>query len=132
MLETRDLAYSMKWERTEAGRGDLVKCEVSAARTSERGWGMLIAEVGLAPGMEVDRASLEAVLQSQSARVDSYEVRPDKVVFYLWPRGEVSRFEFFVRLPLAMKARSGFSRLYDYNNPEAVAEVGVVDWVVRD
>lgn len=132
LMASADLAFAVRWEKLEAGRGDFVKCEVSAGRTSQRGYGMLIAEVGLGPGIDVDRASLEAVLQSQRSRVDHYELRPGKVIFYLWPRGADSRFEFLVRPRLAMQAKTSVSRLYDYNNPEAVVEARPVEWVVRD
>jgi hypothetical protein len=50
---------------------------------------MMIAEIGLAPGAEVARASLELVMKNVSLGVDHYEILPDRVLFYLWPKAEV-------------------------------------------
>lgn len=105
--------------------GELIRCSVKAERVGFRGYGMMLAEVGLAPGMEVDRASLEG------APVDRYEVLPDRVVFYLWPRAGGVSFEFFVRARMRMQAKTGASVLFDYYNPEARTEVAPVVVVVR-
>ena len=50
--------------------------------------------------------------------VDSFEVAPDRVTFYIWPRGANARFHFVFRPPFAMTARSAQSVLYDYYNPD--------------
>jgi hypothetical protein len=50
-------ALKVSYERTEAEVGQPISCRVEASRGA--GDGMLLAEVGLPPGAEVDRASLE-------------------------------------------------------------------------
>jgi hypothetical protein len=120
-----ELRYSVVFDGQEVGVGDLVRCTVKAERVGFRGYGMLLAEVGLPPGAEVDRTSLAA------AGADYYEVEPDRVVFYLWPRAGGTSFSFLFRPRFAMTAQSAPSRLYDYNNPEARAEMVPSRWVVR-
>jgi len=91
---------------------------------------MMLAEVGLPPGAEVDRASLEAVKESGEG-VGSYEVQPDRVVFYVWPIAGGSKFGFDFRLRYRMVSSSAPSTLYDYYNPEAAAAVMPVKFSVQ-
>ena len=97
--------------------GRPVDCAVEAGRRRFRGYGMLIAEVGLPPGAEVDRESLELALRD--GHVQRYEVWPDRVVTYLWPRAGGTRFDLRWYPRLAMRARSAPSSLYDYYSPSA-------------
>ena len=115
--DTRTLRLKVNFDRREIGIGEAVTCRVEAERIGFRGYGMMIAEVGLPPGAEVDRESIE------KGTVDGYEVQPDRVVFYLWPSAGGSAFEFAFRPRFAINALSAPSLLYDYYNPEANAAV---------
>ena len=86
---------------------------------------MMLAEIGLPPGAEVDRASLEA------AAVSRYEIQPDRVVVYLWPQAGGATFDFLWSPRFPIEAKSAASVLYDYNNPESRAEVLPSLWRVR-
>jgi hypothetical protein len=100
-----------------------VTCQVDAARAMNLGFGMLLAEVGLPPGAEVDRDSLEAVLHDRRSGVYRYDVLPDRVVLYLWPPNDSSPFSFDFHTRFAMEAKSAPSSLFDYYNPEVSSEV---------
>ena len=90
---------------------------------------MMIASIGLPPGAEVDRASLQDLINSY--RVYNYEVMPDRVIFHLWPRTGVSEFHFNLHARFPMNAKSEPSILYDYYNPEALSEVPPFRWIVK-
>jgi hypothetical protein len=96
-----------------------VACDVAISRPSFRGFGMMIAEIGLPPGAEVDRGVLEEIVGDAKSGVDSYEVAPDHVTFYVWPRAADVKFRFLFRPRFPMKARAAQSALYDYYNPDA-------------
>ena len=64
---------------------------VHAERVGFRGYGMMLAEVGLPPGADVDRPSLDSAVSASGWDLQSYEVQPDRVVFYLWPRAGGTR-----------------------------------------
>jgi hypothetical protein len=98
------------------------ECTVNAERVGFRGYGMMLAEIGLPPGAEVDRASLEA------AGVDHYDVQPDRVVFYLWPKAGGTKFHFRFTSRFSMQAKSAPSVLYDYYNPDARVTVPPADF----
>jgi hypothetical protein len=121
--ESRRLRISVDYSTTRAKVGDAITCHVSAERVGFRGYGMLLAEIGLPPGAEVDRGSLEHAEQNLQAGIGRYDVLPDRVVFYLWPQAGGAAFGFSFRPRLGEKAKSATSVLYDYYNPETRAVV---------
>jgi A-macroglobulin TED domain/Alpha-2-macroglobulin family/Carboxypeptidase regulatory-like domain/MG2 domain/A-macroglobulin receptor binding domain/Alpha-2-macroglobulin bait region domain/Macroglobulin domain MG3 len=127
--ENRALHLKVSYDHTDPKMGDDVECAVQAERIGFRGYGMMLAEVGLPPGAEVDRASLEEAANGGGAF--GYEIQPDKVVFYLWPRAGGVSFQFKFRMRYRMEAMSGPSLLYDYYNPESNAAVAPVRFTVH-
>jgi hypothetical protein len=71
-----------------------------------------------ASGAEVGRGVLEGIIGDGKSGVDSYEVAPDHVMFYVWPRAADVKFRFVFRPRYAMKALAARSVLYDYYNPD--------------
>ena len=110
----KDFTLETKFSNTTVKVNEPVTCTVRISRPDFRGSGMMIAEVGLPPGVEVDRGSLEATLK----QVDSYEVAPDHVTFYVWPQASGLEFRFRFRPRFAMRAKMAESVLYDYYNPD--------------
>jgi hypothetical protein len=121
--DTRALRLQVRFDRTQPAFGDTVTAHVEAERVGFRGYGMMLAEVGLPPGAEVDRSSLESA--------GSYEVQPDRVVFYLWPVAGGATFDFRLRLRYRCDALTAPSLLYDYYNPENRAVVAPTRFVVH-
>jgi hypothetical protein len=100
--------------------GKPIDCTVSARRFGSEGYGMMLAEVGLPPGADVDRASLGKLLDNFA--IERYELQPDRIVFYLWPsapEGEKFTFRFTPRY--AIRAKAAPARLTDYYNPDLSA-----------
>jgi CD109 antigen len=92
---------------------------------------MMLAEVGLPPGAEVDRSSLDSAVADSSWDLQSYEVQPDRVVFYLWPRADGTTFSFNLKAWFPMKAQSSESILHDYYNPQTRASLPPAWLVIR-
>jgi hypothetical protein len=128
--ENRALQLKVDYDRHDTKAGETVSCTIGAERIGFKGYGMMLAEVGLPPGAEVDRASLEAAKESD-AGVNSYEVLPDRVVFYVWPTAGGSKFGFGFRVRYGMESWSAPSSLYDYYNPEAAATVTPVKFSIQ-
>jgi hypothetical protein len=120
-----ELRFSVKFGRTDA------RASVRAERVGFRGYGMLLAEVGLPPRAEVDRGSLESLLADRESGLDRYEILPDRIVFYLWPEAGGVSFEFWLSARMTMKAKSAGSVLYDYYNPEELTEMPPETFVIR-
>ena len=127
--DTRALRLKVKYDHTNPTPDETVLCHVETQRIGFRGYGMMLAEIGLPPGSEVDRESLETA--KETGTIQGYEVRPDRVVFYVWPEASGSKFEFQFRLRYRMDAMTAPSVLYDYYNPEANATVVPVRFVAH-
>lgn len=99
--------------------GQAVTVDAHIERVGFAGYGMMIAEIGLPPGADVDRASLESAMSASDWQLNHYEVLPDRVLIYVWPRagGLTLRFRFSLRYSL--DALTAPSTVYDYYNPEA-------------
>ncbi len=127
--EKRALRLKVLYDHNELQVGERVHCSVKAERIGFRGYGMMLAEVGLPPGAEVDRASLE--LAQTAPGVSGYDIQPDRVVFYLWPTAGGTSFSFDFQMRYRSEAMSAPSLVYDYYNPEANATVAPVRFTVR-
>jgi hypothetical protein len=129
--EAGPLRLHVHFDRTRAAIGEPVRCEVTTERIGFRCHGMLLAEIGLPPGADVDRDSLESARWSPATELYQYDILPDRVVAYLWPRGGESTFSFTFRPRMGLRAATAASRLYDYYNPEASTVVAPVRFTVR-
>jgi hypothetical protein len=98
-------------------------------RIGFEGYGMLLAEIGLPPGADVDRESLQKA--QTSFAISQYEVLPDRIVVYAWPRPGGARFSFDFKPRFAMNALTEASSVYDYYNPESRATVAPTRFHVK-
>src|SRR5262249_17074072 len=96
-----------------------------------RGYGMMLAEIGVPPGAEVDRSSLETAMNSSGWALNQYDVLPDRVVVYLWPQAGGVKFNFKFRPRFGVNAKTASSVVYDYYNPESRAVVPPVMFRVK-
>ena len=129
--DSEALRLETRFDKLESRVMDEITCHVKAERIGFRGYGMLLAEIGLPPGADVDRASLETAMRESDWSISQYDVLPDRVVLYLWPRAGGSEFKFKFRPRIAMTAKAAASSVYDYYNPEAKAVVAPGVFVVR-
>jgi hypothetical protein len=112
-----ELRFSTRFDKTAGKIGDSITCHVEAERVGFRGYGMLLAEVGLPPGADVDRNLLEKARKDST--IMQYDVLPDRIVLYLWPRAGGVKFDFQFRPRFGIGAKTAPSVIYDYYNPEA-------------
>ncbi|HEY3975266.1 MAG TPA: alpha-2-macroglobulin family protein [Candidatus Sulfotelmatobacter sp.] len=125
------LRLAVRFDKTEAHAGEEVRCSIDAERIGSRGWGMMIAEIGLPPGADVDRRVLDDVVNNSGWTVSHYDVLPDRLVLYLWPNAGGTKLTFAFRPRYGLKARTAPSILYDYYNPEALVALPPADFNVK-
>jgi len=90
---------------------------------------MMLAEVGLPPGADVDRTALGRLLDTGT--IDRYEVQPDRIVFYLWPSSaERKKFSFSFTPRYAVRAKAAPAKLTDYDNFDLNAVLAPMSFVV--
>ncbi|HYW73767.1 MAG TPA: alpha-2-macroglobulin family protein, partial [Pyrinomonadaceae bacterium] len=119
------------FDKTESQVQAEINCHVEAERIGLRGYGMMLAEIGLPPGADVDRASLETAMKGSDWGISQYDILPDRVVVYLWPQAGGTKFDFKFRPRFGLNAQSAASVVYDYYNPEARAIVAPTRFVVK-
>jgi hypothetical protein len=120
-----------KFDKTETKISDEITCYVEAERVGFRGYGMMLAEIGLPPGADVDRASLDQAMKESDWGITQYDVLPDRVIVYLWPRAGGIKFNFKFKPRFGLKAQTASSVLYDYYNPEARVVLAPARFVVK-
>jgi hypothetical protein len=125
------LQLSVNFDKSSAKIGEKIQCTVKAERIGFRGYGMMLAEIGLPPGAEVDRESLDRDMKDSGWDIDQYDVLPDRLVVYLWPHAGGTKFAFTFKVRYGVKALTTPSILYDYYNPEARATVTPTLFTVR-
>jgi hypothetical protein len=125
------LRLAVHYDSPQTTQGTEVKCSVEAERVGFAGYGMLLGEIGLPPGAEVDRASLDRAMESSGWALERYDILPDRLLVYLWPTAAGSKFVFSFRLRYGINAQTARSVLYDYYNPEARVVVPPTLFVVR-
>ena len=125
------LRLTVTYDRTKAKVGERINCLVKAERVDFRGYGMMLAEIGLPPGAEVDRASLDKAMTASGWDMDQFDVLPDRVIVYLWPRAGGTTFSFAFTTRFGINAETARSVLYDYYNPDAQAVVAPTRLIVQ-
>ncbi|HEY8184729.1 MAG TPA: MG2 domain-containing protein [Pyrinomonadaceae bacterium] len=129
--ESSSLRLATTFEKKAGKINDEIACHVKAERVGFYGYGMILAEIGLPPGADVDRASLESAMTKSGWAISQYDVLPDRVVVYLWPRAGGVDFDFKFRPRFALTAKTAPSVVYDYYNPEARAVVVPVTFDIK-
>lgn len=120
-----------KFDKTTGRISDEINCHVEAERIGHSGYGMLLAEIGLPPGADVDRASLERAMKESNWAINQYDILPDRVIVYLWPRAGGVKFDFKFRPRMGLNAQTAPATVYDYYNPEARAVVPPARFVIK-
>ena len=128
--ESRALRLEYKCDRQTTQPTEEISCNVEAERIGFKGYGMLLAEIGLPPGADVDRASLEKA-KEENWNFSRYDVLPDRIIVYLWAHAGGTKFDFKFKPRYGIKAQSAPSVVYDYYNPEAQATVAPLKFTVK-
>jgi hypothetical protein len=126
------LRLRVQYNKQSAKAGEEIRCDVDAERIGFLGYGMMLAEIGLPPGADVDRKSLDTAMTASGWEMNQYDVLPDRVVMYLWPHAGGTKFSFTFRPRFGLKALTPPSTLYDYYNPEANAIVEPAEFRVTE
>jgi uncharacterized protein YfaS (alpha-2-macroglobulin family) len=125
------LRLAVNYDKLEAKIGEEIVCNITAERIGHQGYGMMLAEIGLPPGADVDRESLERAAKESDWSLNHYDVLPDRVIVYLWPPAGGLKFSFKFKPRYGVNAQTAPSALYDYYNPEARVLIAPSRIVVR-
>jgi hypothetical protein len=124
------LTLSVTCDKNHLAIGARVLCNVVAERIGSAGHGMMIAEIGIPPGVDVDREGLQKQMSENGWELSSFDVLPDRVVTYLWPRAGGTKFSLSFITRMAEDAQSAPHTLFDYYNPDASVTVAPDRFIV--
>ncbi len=127
---SRQLALDYSCDKYNAKPTEEISCKVKAERVGFRGYGMLLAEIGIPPGADVDRASLDRAKKDDSS-FSRYDVLPDRIVVYMWSKAGGTEFGFKFKPRYGINAQTPVSTVYDYYNDEAKAIVKPMRFIVK-
>ncbi len=127
---SRALRLDYSCDRTEAAIMQEISCSMEAERVGFQGYGMLLAEIGIPPGADVSRESLENAMQADWS-FTRYDVLPDRVVIYMWARAGGTKVNFRFKQRYGIDALTPASVVYDYYNPEAQALMGPLHFRIK-
>jgi hypothetical protein len=113
------LKLEVSCDRVRLEVGQKAICSVLAERTGSAGHGMMIAEIGIPPGVDVDREGLQKQISESGWDLSSFEVLPDRVIAYVWPRAGGTKFFIPFTTRMAIDAVAAPHTLFDYYNPDA-------------
>jgi hypothetical protein len=91
---------------------------------------MLLAEIGIPPGADVSRESLEEALKNDWS-LSRYDILPDRIVLYMWSKAGGTEFNFKFRPRYGINAQTPASVVYDYYNEEAKATIAPLRFIVK-
>jgi hypothetical protein len=128
--DSRTIRLDYKCDKLNARIMETVSCSVEAERIGFRGYGMLLAEIGIPPGADVSRESLEKAFDADWS-LSRYDILPDRIVVYLWARAGGSKFNFSFKPRYRIKAQTPASVVYDYYNEESRGVVSPLKFEVK-
>ena len=128
--QSRALKLDLKCDRVNVAIMQDVSCAVEAERIGFQGYGMLLAEIGIPPGADVSRESLQQAMETDWS-VSRYDILPDKIVVYMWAKSGGTKFSFKFKPRYGINAQTPASIVYDYYNPEAQATVAPLRFNVK-
>ncbi|HEV7644879.1 MAG TPA: alpha-2-macroglobulin family protein [Pyrinomonadaceae bacterium] len=128
--KSRALRLAYTCDKQTAAIMQEINCSAEAERVGFKGYGMLLAEIGIPPGAEVSRESLEKAMEADSS-LSRYDILPDRIVVYMWAKAGGSKLNFSFRPRYGINAQTPASIVYDYYNPEAQAIIAPLRFLVK-
>ena len=128
--KSRALKLEYRCNKTMPEIMEEVKCSVGTESIGSKAYGMLLAEIGIPPGADISRESLEKARALDSS-ISHFEVLPDRIVFYMWSKPGGNNFDFSFKPRYAIKAQTPASIVYDYYDPESNAIVRPLSFSVK-
>ena len=128
--DSRAIRLDYKCDKLNAKIMETVNCSVEAERIGFQGYGMLLAEIGIPPGADVSRESLEKAFENDWS-LSRYDILPDRIIVYMWAKAGGSKFNFSFKPRYGIKANTPMSIVYDYYNEESRGVVSPLKFEVK-
>ncbi len=126
--EKEAMSIEVRYDRTAIQKDDTVGVEVTVQLNLEGTARMVVLDLGIPPGFEVDSEPLSARVQQDAqrgeeypgARLKRYDLTGRQIIVYLenMTYGQPLRFSYRLRAKYPLRVKTPASTAYDYYNPE--------------
>jgi alpha-2-macroglobulin-like protein len=131
--ETADkppLDVDVSYDRTELAVNDVVTCRVKVTNHQPQTANMVIVDIGIPPGFEVEAGDLAELVGSK--KIEKFSLTGRQVIVYLEKvnAGETLGLEYRLKAKFPLKAKTPKSAVYEYYTPDIRSESKPVAMVV--
>lgn len=128
--EREPMTIDVRYDRTDLQVDDTVQVDVTARLNVEGTAKMVVLDLGIPPGFEVDATELSARVQHDAqkgeeypgARVKRYDLTGRQIIVYLENLStQPLSFSYRLRAKYPLKVKTPASQAYDYYNPDVSA-----------
>ncbi len=120
------LAVKLTYDRTSLPVNDLVGATVDVDNLTAATQNMVLVDLGIPPGFEVETADLDQLLPSRV--LSKYEVTPRQLILYVSSIAPQARahIQYRLRASMPVKAADGGAKVYPYYEPTRVSQAASV------
>ncbi|GAB4340677.1 MAG: hypothetical protein Kow0099_16820 [Candidatus Abyssubacteria bacterium] len=115
--ESEPLSIQIGYDKTRLEKDDLLTCAVRIMNNTPAAANMLIIDLGVPPGFEVQSEALQELVTQKT--IEKYSLTGRQIIVYLRSmdaRASLS-FSYKLRAKYPIKAKAPTSRVYEYYNP---------------
>jgi uncharacterized protein YfaS (alpha-2-macroglobulin family) len=125
------LRIEVRYDKRTIALDDRLRCDVRVTNTTAQAAAMVIVDLGIPPGFDVDPSGFESL--RGRGKIERYSLTGNQVILYFRriAGGEVIEFPFTLKARYPIRARTPASKVYMYYDPERRGVSEPVDLVVR-
>ncbi|HQM50910.1 MAG TPA: MG2 domain-containing protein [Candidatus Hydrogenedentes bacterium] len=116
--EQAPMSIEVAYDKTRLAVNDMVTARVKVTNNRPNAAQMIIVDLGIPPGFEVQAADLEKLVENKT--IQKYEMTGRQIIVYFEriDGNGVIEFQYALRAKFPLRAQTPSSRVYDYYNPE--------------
>ncbi len=125
------LAIGQEYDKTSLTKDDIIACQVTASNNTKANLQMIIVDLGIPPGFDIIETDLSDLVAKKVFQ--KYHLMPRQIIIYFdnIPALKEIKFIFHMKAKFPLRAKSGFSSIYDYYNPDKVGLAKPVEFEVQ-
>ena len=112
------MSIEVAYDKTQLAVNDVVTARVKVTNNRPGAAQMIIVDLGIPPGFEVQTADLEKLVEDKT--IQKYEMTGRQIIVYFEriAGSGVIEFQYGLRAKFPLRAQTPSSRVYEYYNPE--------------
>ncbi|MCL5773667.1 MAG: MG2 domain-containing protein [Firmicutes bacterium] len=131
LAKKEPLNIKVDYDRTSLEQNDMLTCKVKVSNNTGRNANMVIIDLGVPPGFEVQTSDLDDIVKKQI--IKKYTMTSRQIIIYLdnIPAQKSIELSYKLRAKFPVKAKTPKSRTYQYYNPDVGSEAQPVTLEIK-